>query len=212
MARSMRRVPPQFCAGWLCKAGRSRQLSGVVRAPSASESWPSMMEVATMRIGSRACLCLLFAISVASPAALSSGVPAELGQHERVLVVDKTKARAQLFQNGALARFYEIGLSQAAGRKEKEGDLKMPEGQYRVVEKLRGPFDAGGDWSKAHQRWLEKRREPRPGLGLRVHARCGPRRGVRHPATRRRRAHSALSCQGCMPFHGNTPHATLKPR
>lgn len=109
-----------------------------------------------MRIGSRACLCLLFAISVASPAALSSGVPAELGQHERVLVVDKTKARAQLFQNGALARFYEIGLSQAAGRKEKEGDLKMPEGQYRVVEKLHGPFDSSKDWSKAYlgTRWL----------------------------------------------------------
>lgn len=109
-----------------------------------------------MRIGSRACLCLLFAISVASPAALSSGVPAELGQHERVLVVDKTKARAQLFQNGALARFYEIGLSQAAGRKEKEGDLKMPEGQYRVVEKLQGPFDSSKDWSKAYlgTRWL----------------------------------------------------------
>lgn len=101
-------------------------------------------------------LCALLAVPVASHAAPGFAVPAELSEHERVLVVDKTNARAQLFRKGALAGSYEVGLSQVAGRKEKQGDLKMPEGQYRVVEKLKGPFDARKDWSKAYlgTRWI----------------------------------------------------------
>lgn len=101
-------------------------------------------------------LSVLLAIPVASHAAPGSALPAELGEHQRVLVVDKTQARAHLYQQGTLAKSYEVGLSQVAGRKEKEGDLKMPEGQYRVVEKLKGPFDSSKDWSKAYlgTRWL----------------------------------------------------------
>ena len=113
-------------------------------------------EAVAMRFCSLVCLTVLLAIPVASYAAPGSALPAELGEHQRVLVVDKTKARAHLYQQGTLAKSYEIGLSQVAGRKEKEGDLKMPEGQYRVVEKLQGPFDSSKDWSKAYlgTRWL----------------------------------------------------------
>ena len=109
-----------------------------------------------MRMGSAVVLCALIAIPVASYAAPASAIAPELSKHERVLVVDKTNARAQLFQAGTLARSYEIGLSQAAGRKEKQGDLKMPEGRYRVVQKLLGPFDSSKDWSKAYlgTRWI----------------------------------------------------------
>ena len=109
-----------------------------------------------MRSCSLVFLSVLLAIPVASHAAPGSALPAELGEHQRVLVVDKTKARAHLYQQGTLAKSYEIGLSQVAGRKVKEGDLKMPEGRYRVVEKLKGPFDSSKDWSKAYlgTRWL----------------------------------------------------------
>lgn len=109
-----------------------------------------------MRIRSLVTMGVLLAISVASSAAPQPPIPAELSKHPRVLVVDKTNARARLFRNGTLAQSYEIGLSQVAGRKEKQGDLKMPEGQYRVVEKLKGPFDSTKDWSKAYlgTRWI----------------------------------------------------------
>lgn len=109
-----------------------------------------------MRIRSRIFMFALFAISLASSAAFGSALPAALSDHQRVLVVDKTNARAHLFQQGTLAKSFEIGLSQVAGRKEKEGDLRMPEGQYRVVEKLKGPFDPSKDWSRAYlgTRWI----------------------------------------------------------
>ena len=109
-----------------------------------------------MRIRSLVSMWVLLAVSVASSAEPQPPIPVELSEHQRVLVVDKTNARAQLFRNGTLAQSYEIGLSQATGMKEKQGDLKMPEGQYRVVEKLKGPFDSTKDWSKAYlgTRWI----------------------------------------------------------
>lgn len=123
---------------------------------SSSLSSSSGKGAVALRCCSLVLLSAFLVIPVASYAAPASAVPAGLSGHARVLVVDKSNARAQLFQQGTLAKSYEIGLSQVAGRKQKEGDLKMPEGQYRVVEKLKGPFDATKDWSKAYlgTRWL----------------------------------------------------------
>jgi len=80
----------------------------------------SSKEAVAMRFCSLVFLSVLLAIPVASHAAPGSALPAELGEHQRVLVVDKTQARAHLYQQGTPAKSYEIRLSQVAGRKDDE--------------------------------------------------------------------------------------------
>lgn len=52
---------------------------------------------------------------------------------ETKIVVYKADRRLELWENGQLTNAYSIGLGKnAEGRKEKEGDLKTPEGEYYV--------------------------------------------------------------------------------
>ena len=68
----------------------------------------------------------------------------------RLLIVDKVQKKARLFRFGIEDRAVEVGLSQREGKKERQGDLRVPEGVYRVVEMLRGPFDALQNWVQAY--------------------------------------------------------------
>ena len=51
---------------------------------------------------------------------------------------------------------YEIALSQEpVGHKQKEGDLKLPEGEYRICQKSRGPFGTEPFWKRyLGPRWI----------------------------------------------------------
>ena len=53
-----------------------------------------------------------------------------------------------LLEHGKAARTWQAALSQKpVGRKTAEGDLKTPEGEYRVLDKIKGPFK-GADWMR----------------------------------------------------------------
>lgn len=73
-------------------------------------------------------------------------IPAE---EPAFLVVVKSRTQMDLFKQGRKVKTWEIGLSQSPdGHKFAEGDRKMPEGAYRIVEKSRGPFK--GEWWTAY--------------------------------------------------------------
>lgn len=58
-----------------------------------------------------------------------------------LLIAEKSKHQMSYYQNGALTKKFEIALSQnPVGHKQKEGDLRLPEGQYKIIQKSRGPF------------------------------------------------------------------------
>jgi murein DD-endopeptidase MepM/ murein hydrolase activator NlpD len=77
---------------------------------------------------------------------------------EKVFVhVKKSEYKLFLYKNGILKKTYEIALGQQpVGRKEKRGDLKVPEGIYTICEKTKGPFDASVNWANEYLgvRWL----------------------------------------------------------
>lgn len=59
----------------------------------------------------------------------------------QLIVADKSGYSLYFYSNGKLYKKYEIALSQKPiGHKEQEGDLKMPEGEYYICEKQKGPF------------------------------------------------------------------------
>ncbi|MBC7864138.1 MAG: peptidoglycan DD-metalloendopeptidase family protein, partial [Bacteroidia bacterium] len=65
---------------------------------------------------------------------------------EKVLVVVKHEYKMYVYTKGKLTKTYDVSLSQSpVGHKEVQGDNKLPEGEYRVTEKSRGPF--GGDYA-----------------------------------------------------------------
>ena len=65
-----------------------------------------------------------------------------------LLLAVKHRYQLHRFQNGAITKTYEIALSQSpAGHKLAEGDLRMPEGEYRIIQKAKGPF-SGPSWMK----------------------------------------------------------------
>lgn len=85
----------------------------------------------------------------------STVVPAK----EKVIAIAmKSRLKCYVYKSGKLHKTYEIALGQAPkGHKEKQGDLKTPEGAYRVCEKTKGPFSTeGGNWVNAYlgTRWL----------------------------------------------------------
>jgi murein DD-endopeptidase MepM/ murein hydrolase activator NlpD len=58
-----------------------------------------------------------------------------------LLVAVKNQYTLYFYNKGKLRQKYEIALSQKPiGHKEHEGDLKMPEGEYYICEKQKGPF------------------------------------------------------------------------
>ncbi|OFY77393.1 MAG: hypothetical protein A2281_00960 [Bacteroidetes bacterium RIFOXYA12_FULL_38_20] len=65
---------------------------------------------------------------------------------EDLLVVIKSEYIMHHYKAGVIEKTYEIGLSQnPLGHKQERGDNRLPEGEYFIVEKSRGPF--GGDFS-----------------------------------------------------------------
>ena len=78
---------------------------------------------------------------------------------EKIIVLSvKHRLKSYVYKSGKLHKTYEIALGQAPrGHKEKQGDLKTPEGAYSVCEKTVGPFPSEGDnWAQAYlgTRWI----------------------------------------------------------
>jgi murein DD-endopeptidase MepM/ murein hydrolase activator NlpD len=60
----------------------------------------------------------------------------------------KSTHQMHLIKKGQVIKTYEVALSQKPlGHKQAEGDLKMPEGEYHILSKAKGPFD-GEEWRK----------------------------------------------------------------
>lgn len=71
-------------------------------------------------------------------------LPNALADEAAVLVAWKSRYRMGLYEKGKLVKSYVIGLGQApVGHKERQGDNRTPEGDYRIIQKSRGPFDGG---------------------------------------------------------------------
>lgn len=65
--------------------------------------------------------------------------------NEAVIVLAfKKPYRLFVYKNGAYLREFPLGLGQAPlGHKQKQGDNRTPEGEYRIIQKSRGPFTSG---------------------------------------------------------------------
>ncbi len=71
------------------------------------------------------------------------------------IFVTKENYKLHYFEKGILKYQYDIGLSQIPlGHKQKQGDLKLPEGMYYIVEKAVGPF-TGAYSSYLGPRWMK---------------------------------------------------------
>ncbi len=67
-------------------------------------------------------------------------------KEEVLMVAVKSDYKMYLYKNGKLSKTLDIALSQSpVGHKVKQGDNKMPEGEYKITEKNRGPF--GGNYA-----------------------------------------------------------------
>ena len=65
---------------------------------------------------------------------------------KQILIAVKSKYQMCLYEEGSLKETYEIALSQEpVGHKEKQGDNRLPEGEYRIIQKSKGPFS--GDYA-----------------------------------------------------------------
>jgi murein DD-endopeptidase MepM/ murein hydrolase activator NlpD len=65
---------------------------------------------------------------------------------EMIFVAVKHDYKMYVYKKGQLFKTYDISLSQdPVGHKQKQGDNKLPEGEYKIIEKNRGPF--GGSYS-----------------------------------------------------------------
>jgi murein L,D-transpeptidase YafK len=74
-------------------------------------------------------------------------LPDSLSQIDTLLIAHKSEFRMHLFSKGKLLKTYFIALGQAPiGTKEKQGDNRTPEGDYKIIQKSRGPFE--GDYSQ----------------------------------------------------------------
>jgi len=59
----------------------------------------------------------------------------------RLLIARKGQYRMRLYAHGELVKTYVIGLAQnPIGHKQEEGDNRTPEGRYRIIQKVVGPF------------------------------------------------------------------------
>jgi hypothetical protein len=59
-----------------------------------------------------------------------------------IFIAMKRDYRLYLFRKGKLVRFFPIALSQdPMGPKRREGDNRTPEGEYRITQKAKGPFE-----------------------------------------------------------------------
>jgi murein DD-endopeptidase MepM/ murein hydrolase activator NlpD len=61
--------------------------------------------------------------------------------YDTLLVAEKSKYKMHMFAKGKEIKQFDIALSQSpVGHKEVEGDNKLPEGEYYITEKNKGPF------------------------------------------------------------------------
>jgi murein DD-endopeptidase MepM/ murein hydrolase activator NlpD len=74
-------------------------------------------------------------------------VPAK---EKKLLLVVKSSYRLWMYEKGKATDSFEIALSQEPlGTKLRQGDLRLPEGSYRICEKSPGPF-TGGQWWQSY--------------------------------------------------------------
>lgn len=76
---------------------------------------------------------------------------------DKLVLIHKSAFKCYVYSKGILKQTYEIALGQQpVGPKEKQGDLKVPEGEYSICEKTKGPFSTANNWSAAYlgTRWL----------------------------------------------------------
>lgn len=67
--------------------------------------------------------------------------------YDTLIVAEKSKYKMHVYAKGKKIKTYDIALSQSPiGHKQKEGDLKLPEGEYFITEKNTGPFS--GDYKE----------------------------------------------------------------
>ncbi|MCJ7830676.1 MAG: peptidoglycan DD-metalloendopeptidase family protein [Desulfobacterales bacterium] len=79
------------------------------------------------------------------------------GLEDQFVLVVKHQYKMYLYRFGSLHHTYEIALSVTPKeRKERTRDFKVPEGLYRICQKLQGPFanDAAAESSYIGPRWL----------------------------------------------------------
>lgn len=61
-----------------------------------------------------------------------------------LLIAVKHQYRMAYIEKGKVLTTYTIALSQEpAGHKQQQGDNRLPEGEYRIIQKSKGPFDIG---------------------------------------------------------------------
>ena len=74
-------------------------------------------------------------------------LPDSLAKIETLLIAHKGEYRMKLFAKGKLIKTYFIALGQSPmGPKQKQGDNRTPEGDYKIIQKSRCPFE--GDYSQ----------------------------------------------------------------
>jgi murein DD-endopeptidase MepM/ murein hydrolase activator NlpD len=62
-------------------------------------------------------------------------------KEKSILIAIKHQYKMVLIKNGKITKQYPIALSQSPlGHKVKQGDNRLPEGEYRIIQKARGPF------------------------------------------------------------------------
>jgi len=78
----------------------------------------------------------------------------EINKNKQLVIVIKNKYKLYFYENKKLIKTYEIGLSQSPiGDKKQQGDNKLPEGEYYLIQKAKGPF--GGKWGHyLGERWI----------------------------------------------------------
>jgi murein L,D-transpeptidase YafK len=73
-------------------------------------------------------------------------LPDSLSKVDTILVAWKSKYRIRLYHHGQAIKTWIIGLGQEPiGHKQKQGDNRTPEGDYRIIQKSKGPF--AGDYA-----------------------------------------------------------------
>jgi murein L,D-transpeptidase YafK len=80
-----------------------------------------------------------------------------LASKDKLVLVIKHEYKLYLYFSGRIQKKYEIALSQSpVGRKNKKGDLKVPEGEYKICKKAKGPFGSK-PWWKVYfgPRWIK---------------------------------------------------------
>lgn len=74
-------------------------------------------------------------------------LPDSLAAADTILVAWKNQYRMRLYHKGKPVKTYIIGLGQEPiGHKQMQGDNRTPEGDYKIIQKSRGPF--AGDYSQ----------------------------------------------------------------